>query len=65
VSIDSTAKRPDFDGFHRRLISGEVGLTKPEEKVQYALVHLDAARQQVQTARFEEALALVGSVGQG
>jgi aminoglycoside phosphotransferase (APT) family kinase protein len=65
VSIDSTATRPDFDDFHRRLISGEVDLTKPEAKVEYALVHLDAARQHVRTRRFDEALALVGSVGQG
>jgi len=64
VSIDSTATRPDFDDFHRRLISGEVDLTKPEAKVQYAFVHLDAAKQQVQTPRFDEALALVRSTGQ-
>jgi Ser/Thr protein kinase RdoA (MazF antagonist) len=63
--IDSTAERPDFDDFHRRLISDEVDLAKPEAKVQYAFVHLDAARRQVQTPRFEEALALVASAGQG
>ena len=61
VAIDSIASRPDFDDFHRRLISGDVDLTKPDAKVQYALVHLDAAKQQVQTPRFEEALALVAN----
>jgi len=42
-----------------------VDLTKPEAKVEYALVHLDAARQHVQTPRFKAALALMGSAGQG
>jgi aminoglycoside phosphotransferase (APT) family kinase protein len=65
AAIDSTATRPDFDDFHRRLISGEVDLMKPEAKMQYALVHLDAAQRQVRTRRFEEALALVASVAHG
>lgn len=63
--IDPLATRPDFDDFHRGLISGEVDLAKPEAKVQYALVHLDAAQRQVQTRRFEEALALVASGAHG
>lgn len=61
LSIDSTVTRPGFRDFHERLISGEVDLAKPEAKVQYALVHLDAARRQVQTPRFEEALGVVAS----
>jgi hypothetical protein len=65
ASIDSNETRPDFRDFHDRLISGEVDLTKPEAKVQYAFVHLDAAKRQVQTPRFEEALALVASGAHG
>jgi Ser/Thr protein kinase RdoA (MazF antagonist) len=65
VSIDSTAIAADFSDFHQRLISGEVDLATPEAKVQYALVHLHAAQRQVQTPRFEEALALVASGAHG
>jgi len=64
-AIDPMATRPDFNDFHRRLISGEVDLMKPEAKVQYALVHLDAAQRQIRTPRFEEALALVASGAHG
>ena len=60
--IDPEATTPDFQDFHQRLISGEVSLTTAEEKVQYARVHLAAAQRHVQTARFEDALALVASV---
>jgi len=63
--INSAATRPDFDDFHRRLISGDVDLMKPEARVQYALVHLDAAQRQIRTPRFEEALALVASDAHG
>lgn len=63
--IDSEATRPEFNDFHRRLISGDVDLAKPEAKVQYAFVHLDAAKRQVHAPRFAEALRLVASVGQG
>jgi aminoglycoside phosphotransferase (APT) family kinase protein len=63
--IDSMAPAPDFRDFHERLISGEVDLTTPEAKVQYALVHLAAARRQIRTPRFEEALALVASSAHG
>jgi Ser/Thr protein kinase RdoA (MazF antagonist) len=62
ASIDSTATRPDFRDFHDRLTSGDVDLATPEAKVQYALVHLDAAQRQIRTPRFEEALALVAGV---
>jgi Ser/Thr protein kinase RdoA (MazF antagonist) len=65
AAIDPTATRPDFDDFHRRLISGEVDLTTAAAKEQYAFVHLHAAQRQVQTPRFEEALALVASGGHG
>ena len=63
--IDSTAPMPGFRDFHERLISGEVDLTKPEAKVQYALVHLDAAQRQIRTPRFDEALTLVASSAHG
>jgi Ser/Thr protein kinase RdoA (MazF antagonist) len=65
ASIDPTATAADFDDFHQRLISGEVDLATPEARVQYALVHLHAARRQIQTQRFEEALALVAGVTRG
>ena len=63
--IDSMAPAPHFRDFHERLISGEVDLTTPEAKVQYALVHLDAAQRQIRTPRFDEALALVASSAHG
>jgi hypothetical protein len=63
--INAVATRSDFDDFHRRLISGDLDLAKPEARVQYALVHLDEAQRQVQTPRFEEALALVASRAHG
>ena len=65
VSIDSTATASDFHDFHLRLISGDIDLATPEAKVQYAFVHLHVAQLQVQTPRFEEALALVASGGHG
>jgi Ser/Thr protein kinase RdoA (MazF antagonist) len=65
AAIDSAATAPDFHEFHQRLISAEVKLTTPEERVQYALVHLDAAQRHVRTPRFEDSLALVASGAPG
>ncbi|HMG70720.1 MAG TPA: phosphotransferase [Gemmatimonadaceae bacterium] len=60
--IDPEAPASDFQDFHRRLISGEVSLATPDEKLEYARVHLAAAQRQVRTRRFEESLALVAGV---
>jgi hypothetical protein len=37
LSLDDA---PGFDDFHRGLISGEISLTTPAEKIDYARVHL-------------------------
>jgi thiamine kinase-like enzyme len=50
---------PDFDDFHRRIVSGEVDLMQAQAKAQYGMVHLTRALENMQTARLSEAIALV------
>ena len=52
---------PDFADFHRRLSSGEADLANDETKLQYGMVHLREAVRNVQTPRFEAALARVAA----
>ncbi len=59
ISIDADMATPDFQDFHRRLISGEIDTLKPDAQVQYAKVHMNAALQDMRTQRFLGALALV------
>jgi aminoglycoside phosphotransferase len=56
LSLDDA---PDFDAFHRGLISGEIPLTTPAEKVEYARVHLARFRQDLHSTRLEESLAVL------
>ncbi|MFN8484363.1 MAG: phosphotransferase [Anaerolineae bacterium] len=59
MGADTTA--PGFRDFHARLISGEVALVTPEERLAYAKVHLNEAVRAMRTPRFREAVALVGA----
>lgn len=52
---------PDFREYHRRLISGEIPLTTPEQRMEYARVHLARFRDHVRSARFEQAVALIAA----
>jgi thiamine kinase-like enzyme len=57
--IDPDLSAPDFREFHQRLITGEVTLATPEERVQYAKVHLNQLLQNMRSERFGEAVACV------
>lgn len=57
--FDAGAAAPDFDGFHRRLVAGEISLGTTEGKWQYALAHLDRGLAEMRAPRFEEALAII------
>lgn len=61
ISVGSDMTAPDFRDFHARLISGEVALVTPEERLAYARVHLNAVLANMRTQRFREAVALVGA----
>lgn len=51
---------PDFREFHDAIWAGELSLAANEPKVQYGRVHLKQALQNMRSARFEEALRIVG-----
>jgi len=55
LSIDDA---PAFHAFHRNLISGEVPLTTPAERFEYACVHLARFYQNLDTQRLTESLSL-------
>lgn len=61
ISFDAGVAAPDFRDFHDRLISGEVALVSPEERLQYARAHLDEALRNMRMQRFQDAVALVGA----
>ncbi|MEO8096415.1 MAG: phosphotransferase [Acidobacteriota bacterium] len=63
--MDSTAKAPDFRDFHNRLWAHEVNLAAKETKQQYARVHINQILQNMQTARFEDALRIVSQRASG
>src|SRR5271157_964556 len=62
LPIAADSPTPDFRDFHQRLISGEIGLTTDEEKLQYGLVHLRQAQHDMQTQRFDQSLEIVGDL---
>jgi len=39
-AIDTSLDAPDFRGFHRQILAGEVSLADADAKLQYGLVHL-------------------------
>ncbi len=57
LPIVSDMPAPDVRAFHQRLISGEVALVTPEERLQYAKVHLTEALRNMRTPRFKDAVA--------
>ncbi len=50
---------PDFADFHRRLVSGGVSLANEEAREEYAKIHLNRALRDMQTQRFQDAVARV------
>jgi aminoglycoside phosphotransferase (APT) family kinase protein len=50
---------PAFDEFHRNLISGEIPLTTPGEKLDYARVHLARLHQNLHSSGLAESLAVL------
>ena len=59
-AVEANAKVPAFRDFHNRVWAGEISLAGAEAKVQYARVHLTQASQDMRSARFQEALRIVG-----
>ena len=57
--VNGSEPAPGFQDFHRRLWEGEVTLGGNEMKVVYGKVHWEQLSQNVQTARFREALRIV------
>ena len=58
-SIAPKASVPDFDDFHRRIVSGEIDLMNAHAKAQYGMVHLTRALENMETTRLAEAMAFV------
>ncbi|MNS59868.1 hypothetical protein D3C72_928410 [compost metagenome] len=52
---------PAFGAYQGRIVAGDVDLGRPEAMHMYAHVHLHRALEQMQSARFAEAIALVGA----
>jgi len=57
--IDWSENAPEFRDFHRRMWDGEVNLADNQMKIVYGRVHLERLLQNVQRARFNEALRIV------
>jgi aminoglycoside phosphotransferase (APT) family kinase protein len=60
-ATDTSLDAPDFRGFHRRILAGEVSLADADAKLQYGLVHLKQIQQNMPTPRFQDALRIVAS----
>ena len=58
-AIDTSLDAPDFRGFQRRILAGEVSLADAEAKLQYGLVHLKQTQQNIRTPRFQDALRTI------
>jgi aminoglycoside phosphotransferase (APT) family kinase protein len=59
LAVDPEMEVPEFRDFHRRVVSGEVDLATADAKLQYAMVHLNRALENMRTPRFEQAMAMV------
>jgi hypothetical protein len=59
AAIDPTRQVPGFEAFHQGLAAGAVSIEGADEKVQYALVHLNRAFADMRAPRFREALTLM------
>lgn len=60
-AIDTSLDAPDFRGFHRRILAGEVSLADADAKLQYGLVHLKQIQQNMRTPRFQDAMQIVSN----
>jgi hypothetical protein len=58
IDLNDVAKH-DFREFHDRMWAGEVDLALDESRLEYAAVHLNQLRLNLQTRKFEDALKLV------
>ncbi len=58
-SIDAERTTPDFRDYHQDLIEDKIDMLTPEAKVEYGMIHLREALQNMRTVRFEESLATV------
>jgi thiamine kinase-like enzyme len=65
IAVDPDRAVPDFRDFHQRLITGEIDLTGSDDRVDYALVHLNAMRRKLQAQRFNESMAVIGGLRAG
>jgi aminoglycoside phosphotransferase (APT) family kinase protein len=61
VAVDPEMDAPEFRDFHRRIILGEVDLATAGARLQYAMVHLNRALENMRTPRYKEAMALVAA----
>jgi Phosphotransferase enzyme family len=61
ITIRPDLAAPAFRDFHTKLISGEIPLTTPHEREQFAKAHLNKFLENAATARFDEALAQVAA----
>ena len=61
INLDKIAEH-DFRDFHNRMWAGKVDLAQDEPRLEYAVVHLNQLRQNLQAKRFEDALNLVARV---
>ncbi len=59
LAVDPEMEVQEFRDFHRRVVSGEVDLAAADAKLQYGMVHLNRALENMLTPRFEQAMALV------
>ncbi|MDY3206528.1 MAG: phosphotransferase [Clostridium baratii] len=57
INIDN--KNLDFSSFHRIMWEGEIDLSNDENKLQYALVHMNKFLSNIKIKRFEEALSII------
>jgi hypothetical protein len=57
--VDLNIARPDFRWLHHELWEGRVDLADRDARLQYALVHMEQLRHNLQSLRFEESLAIV------
>jgi thiamine kinase-like enzyme len=60
-AIEQSLDAPDFEEFHRRLVSGEASLADDEVREQYAKIHLNRALRDMQSPRFADAVACVAA----
>ncbi len=61
LPIDAEITTPDFRTFHQALISNKIDMLTAEAKLQYGMLHLREAAQNMRSPRFVESLAIVAN----